>query len=133
MTAPFEPQPTPETAPYWDGAREGRLRIQFCEACARHYFYPRSHCRYCGSPDVRWVDASGGARLESYVINHRPMPGYEAVVALVQLDEGPRMMTNIVDVAPDPANLPLDLRLRVTFRPRGAMTLPCSAPEVRTP
>ncbi|MEU6778711.1 OB-fold domain-containing protein [Nonomuraea angiospora] len=115
----MKPQPTPETAPYWEGARQGELRVQRCGECGRHYFYPRPACRYCASRDVRWVTVSGRARLVSYVINQRPMPGMEGlspVIALVELDEGPRLMTNIVGVEPTPENLPLDLRLRVCFQ-----------------
>ena len=86
------------------------LRIQRCDACQRHFFYPRRFCRYCHSTDVRWTTVSGRARLDSYTINHRPVPGTETlspVIAIVQLEEGPRMLTNIVGVEPDPANLAL--------------------------
>ncbi|MEU7837498.1 MULTISPECIES: OB-fold domain-containing protein [unclassified Nonomuraea] len=115
----MKPQPTPETAPYWEGARQGELRVQRCGACDRHYFYPRPSCRYCFSQEVHWVTVSGRARLVSYVINQRPMKGLEGlspVIALVELDEGPRLMTNIVGVEPTPENLPLDLRLQVCFQ-----------------
>ncbi|MFD2354878.1 Zn-ribbon domain-containing OB-fold protein [Nonomuraea ferruginea] len=75
---------------------------------------------------------SGRARLVSYVINRRPMPGFESVspvIALVELGEGPRLMTNVVGVEPAPENLPLDLRLRVTFEERGGTVLPVFQPE----
>jgi uncharacterized OB-fold protein len=126
------PQPTPETAPYWEAARAGELRIQRCRACGRHYFYPRTACRYCASLDVEWVRVSGRARLVSYVINHRPLPGSELdppVIALVKLDEGPRLMTNIVGVESDPAKLLLDMRLVVTFEERAGVVLPVFRPE----
>ncbi|MFC5821586.1 Zn-ribbon domain-containing OB-fold protein [Nonomuraea harbinensis] len=132
MIEDFMPRPTPETAPYWEAAKAGELRIQKCGACGRHYFYPRPFCRYCASPDVAWVTVSGRARLVSYVINRRPMPGFESVspvIALVELDEGPRLMTNVVGVEPAPENLPLDLRLRVTFEERGGTVLPVFQPE----
>jgi hypothetical protein len=62
------------------------------------------------------------------VINYRPVPpadpGQPQVIALVELDEGPRMMTNIVGASPEPGNLPLDSRVRVTFEPRGDQVLP---------
>jgi uncharacterized OB-fold protein len=132
MTAPVVPKPTPETAPYWDAAREGVLRIQRCKSCGRHYFYPRSFCRYCTSVNVEWTDVSGRARLVSYIINHRPLPPFASVspvIALVELDEGPCMMTNIVGIEPSPENLPLDMRLKVAFEQRGDMTLPVFQPE----
>ncbi|MEU6371570.1 OB-fold domain-containing protein [Streptomyces sp. NPDC046909] len=125
------PQPTPETEPYWAGAREGVLRIQRCNSCRRHYFYPRSFCRYCASSDVEWTAVSGRARLVSYTINHRPLPPFASlppVIALVELDEGPRLMTNIIGVPPLPDHLPLDMPLEVAFEERGDMVLPVFRP-----
>lgn len=117
------PEPTPETAEFWSGASNGELRLPHCRACGRFYFYPRPFCRYCASDDVDWQVASGRGRLVSYVINYRPVPGLEGpdprVVALVELDEGPRMLTNIVGVAPDPDHLPLDAAVEVVFEPIG--------------
>ncbi|MGW6459771.1 Zn-ribbon domain-containing OB-fold protein [Streptomyces sp. NPDC055078] len=128
--------PTPDTQPYWDGARAGELRIQRCRGCGEHYFYPRPFCRYCASHDTEWTVASGRATLVSYVVNHRPAPGYEnisPVIALVRLDEGPRMLTNIVGTDAEtgdlPRHLPLGLRLRVRFDERGEHVLPVFAPE----
>jgi hypothetical protein len=128
----MNPKPTPETEPYWEAARAGELRVQRCLSCGRHYFYPRAACRYCASLDVEWVQVSGRASLVSYVINHRPLPGFESVspvIALVELDEGPRLMTNIVGVEPDPANLPLDMRLTVAFEERSGTVVPVFQPE----
>jgi hypothetical protein len=127
------PTSTPDTAPYWDAAAAHELHLQRCKSCSRHYFYPRAFCRYCSSRDVQWVRASGKARLVSYVINHRRLPGFEnvsPVIALVELAEGPRLMTNIVGVEPDPANLPLDMELVVDFEVRFEVTLPVFRPRV---
>lgn len=127
----LEPKATPDTEPFWAATAEGRLSIQCCRDCERFYFYPRAFCRYCTSRNVEWVDVSGRALLSSYVINHRPLPGTEGVspvIALVTLEEGPRMMTNIVGVEPTPENLPLDLPLQVRFESRGAMQVPVFAP-----
>src|SRR5580698_3445972 len=122
------PTPTPETAPFWAGTLAGELRIQKCTSCGRHYFYPRPFCRYCQSLDVEWRVVSGAGRLISYVINYRPVPpadpGKPQVIALVELDEVPRLMTNIVGVAPEPENLPLDGRVQVEFEPRGDQARP---------
>ena len=126
-----EPKPTPETEPFWAAAQEGRLSIQRCRSCTRHYFYPRAYCPNCGCADVEWTDVSGRARLESYVINHRPLPGAESlspIIALVVLEEGPRMMTTIVGVEPDPAKLALDQPLTVTFEDRGDVRVPVFTP-----
>ena len=121
-----QPTPTPETAPYWDAARAGELRIQRCRTCAKAYFYPRSFCPHCGSDDVEWFTTSGRATLTSYIISERAAPGFEApyIIAIVELEEGPRMMTNIVDVEPSPDKLALDMPLVVRFEDRGEISVP---------
>jgi uncharacterized OB-fold protein len=128
MTGGTVPVPTPETAPFWEGALAGELRIQRCNACGRHYFYPRPFCRFCSSRDVEWRRVSGTGRLVSYIINERPVPpaapDEPQIIALVELDEGPRMMTNIVGVEPVPENLPLDSRVRVEFEARDTQAIP---------
>jgi len=129
----MKPIPTPETLPYWNAAKQGRLEIQHCNDCGKFYFYPGIFCRHCLSDQVRWQQVSGKAKLISYVINHRPIPGNEGaspVIALVQLAEGPRMMTNIVGVAPQPENLALDMDLIVDFVQRDGVSLPVFQPEV---
>ncbi|MEV4800678.1 Zn-ribbon domain-containing OB-fold protein [Nonomuraea sp. NPDC049421] len=126
------PKPTPETQPFWDGTAVGELRIQRCTTCERHYFYPRPTCPRCGGDQVEWVRASGRATLYSYVINHRPAPGFEEeapyAIAVVELEEGVRMMTNIVGVPNVPENLPLDMELQVVFERRGEVTVPLFEP-----
>lgn len=135
MSAKPAPQPTPDTQPYWDGAAAEQLWIQHCTACSQHFFYPRMVCPHCGSPDVAWTRASGRATLHSYVINHVPAPGFEDEVpypiAVVQLEEGPRMMTTVIDVEPTPNALVLDMELEVAFRPRGELKLPVFRPVGR--
>ena len=111
------PVPTPETKHYWEGAKAGELRLQACNSCAETYFPPRAFCPKCGSRDVKVVKASGRGRLYSYIINHLPSPGYTPpfTVAIVELEEGPRLMTNLLGVEPDPAKIELDMALEVTF------------------
>jgi hypothetical protein len=81
---------------------------------------------------VEWFTASGEATLYSYVINHRPAPGFEEeapyTIAVVQLAEGPRMMTSLVGVPATPEALVLDMPLRVTFEQRGDVSLPVFTP-----
>jgi uncharacterized OB-fold protein len=138
MTASAKPvpKPTPDTQPFWDGTAAGELRIQRCLACMWHYFYPRPSCPHCGSGDVEWVTASGRATLYSYVINHRPAPGFEAdgpyAIAVVELEEGVRMMTNLVGTEITPEKLPLDLPLRVLFEQRGDVHVPLFTPAGAT-
>jgi uncharacterized protein len=126
------PEPTPETQPFWDGCARGELMLQRCRTCGKPYFYPRPICPACGSTDVEWFAASGQATLYSYVINHRPARGFEGdgpyAIAVVELAEGPRMMTNIVGVPNTPEDLVLDMALQVTFERRGEISLPVFAP-----
>ena len=113
------PKPTPETQDFWDGAQRGELRLQRCDACSATYFPPRPFCPKCSSRKVTSFAASGKGRLYSYNINHRPAPGFEAeapyAIAVVELDEGPRMMTNIVGLPQTPEALQLDMPVQVTF------------------
>ena len=108
------PRPTPETAEFWAGTRRGELRIQRCRACRKAYFYPRPICPHCNSTDVDWFTASGRGRLYSYVINHRAPPNFRDiapyVIAVVELEEGPRMMTNVVDCEFDALEIGMPLR-----------------------
>jgi uncharacterized OB-fold protein len=131
------PEPTPETQPFWDGCARGELLLQRCRDCGKPYFYPRPVCPACGSTDVEWFRASGRATLYSYVINHRPARGFEAeapyAIAVVELAEGPRMMTNIVGVPNTPEDLILDMELQVTFELRGDVTIPLFAPASGEP
>ncbi|MGH7012462.1 MAG: Zn-ribbon domain-containing OB-fold protein, partial [Caulobacteraceae bacterium] len=94
------PTPTPETQHFWEGCAQGELRLQRCRECQKPYFPPRPFCPSCGSREIEVFTASGNAKLYSYIINHRPRPdmGREPhSIAVVELAEGPRMMTNIVD------------------------------------
>lgn len=111
------PQPTPETRHFWEGTRAGELRLQRCDACRHVYFPPRPFCPRCASRAVSIVRASGRATLYSYVIHHRPVPGFEPpyAIAVVTLEEGPRMMTNIVECPQTPEALQLDMPVEVVF------------------
>ena len=126
------PQPTPETQHYWDGCKAGELRLQRCQACRETYFPPRPFCPACGSREVEVYAASGRATLYSYVINQRPRPDMGTLphsIAVVTLEEGPRLMTNIVGCPQTPEALQLDMKLEVAFEPLDeAITLPLFRP-----
>ncbi len=113
------PKPTPETLPFWEAAKRHTLLIQRCDDCATHYFYPRPLCPACLSRRVRWVEASGRGRLHTFVINHRPPRNFPVaapfVIGIVELEEGARMMSHIVDVEPDPAAIRCEMPLEVVF------------------
>jgi uncharacterized OB-fold protein len=124
------PRPDPETQPFWDAAREGRLDLQRCLSCDLLVWYPRRRCHRCGSGDLRWETVSGDATVHAFTVVHRsPDPSRPTpyVVALVDLVEGARLMTNIVDV--DPAAVRIGLAVRVRFRPLdGDIELPVFGP-----
>ena len=112
------PLPTPETQHFWDGCKAGELRLQRCTDCTHTYFPPRPFCPACSSRKVATYRASGKATLYSYIINHRPRPDFgdqPHSIAVVTLEEGPRMMTNIVECPQTPEALQLDMPLEVTF------------------
>lgn len=94
------PQPTDLTRPYWQAAARGELHLQQCQDCQRWQFYPRPFCLHCESEALQWRAASGLGRIYTYTVNHRaPNPFMKQrlpyVVAIVELDEGPRLMANI--------------------------------------
>lgn len=126
------PRPTPESAHFWEGCKAGELRLQRCGDCAETWFPPRPFCPHCGTREIEVYNASGRATLYSYIINHRPRPdmGTEPhSIAVVSLEEGPRMMTNIVDCPQTPEALQLDMPLQVTFaKQNDDITLPLFRP-----
>jgi uncharacterized OB-fold protein len=122
VAAPRPPKPRPapiadaDSAPYWEAALDGRLVVQRCEHCGTHQLYGRAHCRVCRGP-VAWVPASGRGTVYSYTVirqNHvrpfRDLVPY--VVALVDLEEGPRVMTNIVGCEPESVSVGMAVQAR---------------------
>ena len=126
------PKPTPETAHFYEGTVAGELRLQQCNQCQTVYFPPRPFCPNCGSRSVSVIVASGRGRLLSYVINHRPHPAFEGpyAIAIVGLEEGVTMMSNILQVDQTPEALILDMPLQVVFRAcRDGIVLPYFQPS----
>ena len=112
------PEPDAFTRPYWEAAARGLLLLRRCAACGRAHHYPREFCPSCWSEDVRWQEASGEAVLYTWSVVHtNDLPpfrdGLPYVAAVVDLAEGPRMMTTLVDC--DPRTLRIGMRLLVTF------------------
>ena len=98
------PSPTPLSEPYWQGCRDGVLRLQHCSGCGRYQFYPRNLCSHCSGRELVWRDASGRGRVATFTVVRRGVsPAYEApyIVALIDLAEGPRMMSWLVDTGPE--------------------------------
>lgn len=114
------PVPTTETAPYWHAAFAGRLVIQQCRACAKFQFYPRRFCTQCLSDQIGWFEASGRGRIYTYTVCRiAAHPAFEArvpyAVAMVELEEGPRMLAGLVDA--DLGRLSIGAAVRVCFEP----------------
>jgi uncharacterized OB-fold protein len=127
MSAKPVPIPTPESQTFWDKAKLHELWLPKCIDCGKFFFPPRPFSPFTGGA-VTWERASGRASLASFLIVHRPSPGYEAdapyIIALAELAEGPRMMTNLPGAPADPAALAIGAPLLVTFEARGEMMLP---------
>jgi uncharacterized OB-fold protein len=108
-----------DSRPYWEGLAQSELRIQRCDACSRHVFYPRSICPHCSSEKLSWITATGKGTIYSYTVAHQAFGPYADevpfVVAIVELAEGVRMMTRIVDTPPD--QIHIGAAVHVTFVP----------------
>jgi len=99
------PTVTPENEKYWTASAEGKLLLQRCDNCAVVIWYPRGLCPDCKSTDISWFEASGQGEIYTWTVSRRGDGPWKAVapyvIAYVQLDEGPRVMTNIVEADVD--------------------------------
>lgn len=113
----FAPPVTAETKPFWDATAESRLVLPRCTSCQTVIWYPRAFCPACHTEGVEWIDASGEGTVYSYTVTHKgdgPWRGVSPyVLAYVELDEGPRVLTNIVDC--DPATVTVGQRVSVRW------------------
>jgi len=130
--------PAPQTSelngPYWKALDEGRLTFQRCAACEHAWLPARSECPRCLAREPRWETASGRARLVSWVVYHHAYHDYYAArlpynVAVVELVEGPRLISNIVDARID---LRIDMPLRVVIQREAGTALARFTPDSRT-
>lgn len=96
------PTPSPETKAFWDATAEGRLLLPKCTSCGTVIWYPRGICPDCHSTEVEWFEAAGTGSVYTWTVTHRGEGPYREAapycIAYVELDEGPRILTNIVDV-----------------------------------
>jgi len=107
-----------DTRPFWEAARRHRFLIQHCLSCERYVFYPRALCPHCHSDRLEWWEASGEGTIYSFTVSRRPAgPAFEDdvpyVVAIVELEEGPRMMSNVV--VDDVGEVRIGEQVRVLF------------------
>ncbi len=116
-----EPARTLETAPFWDAIAQGRFVLPHCEECGEHFWYPRRFCPYCSSTSIAWPDVSGRGTVYSFTIIRKGQGPYKDVgpyvLAIVELEEGPRLMTNVA--ATDPETVHVGQAVRVVLDPAG--------------
>jgi uncharacterized protein len=138
MTAPLLPQhgdlphaePGPLSRPFWDACARGLLTFQRCGACGTAGFPPGELCRECLSDQLTWEESSGRGTLYSWTIVHRPVtPAFSTpyAPAIVDVEEGYRFLTNLIDIAPDDIRPHLPLHVRF-HEPSPGLHLPYFAP-----
>jgi len=131
---PARPTPIVDTitARFWKAASEGRLELPRCNACDRFHYYPRAICPPCGSEDLSWERLSGRGTVYSWTVSHRPAgagfkPFVPYVVALIDLEEGPRMLSNVR--TDDLDSMAIDMAVTVDFEALAdAIALPVFRP-----
>ncbi len=111
------PIPSPQTVEFWKASAEQKFMVPRCRACNRSHWYPRPFCPHCYSQDVALEKASGRGKVYSFTVLTRD----KSIVAYVKLDEGPIMLTSIVDT--DPEKIGIGSEVTVTFRPTEDGTL----------
>jgi uncharacterized protein len=128
-------KPVPETQPwsekFWEGAKQGKLLIQFCNDCNSFIFYPRKFCPECWSGNLDWKETSGKAKIYTYstaysMVEPKFMDELPYTIAYVDLDEGVRMMTRIVECKPE--EITFDLEVEVVFHEQNGFFLPFFRP-----
>ena len=131
-TRPLPSLEDPDSAPFWEATKNHELRYQVCNACNQVVFYPRAHCTHCLSDDLRWEVSKGEGTIYTLsVIKLSRHPFFAGKVpyalALIDLDEGPRLMSNITGVD-DPASLQVGQRVRVEWEDHETLALPLFRP-----
>lgn len=128
-------KPVPVTQPwsekFWEGTQQGKLLIQVCRDCQSKIFYPRKFCPECWSGNLYWVEASGKGKIYTFstaysMVEPKFMDELPYTIAYVDLDEGIRMMTRIVDCQPE--DIRFDMKVEVVFHDRGGYRLPYFRP-----
>ena len=123
--------PEPDTEPFWRATKDHELRYPVCTACGGVVFYPRRHCPHCGSLELRWETSKGEGTIYTFSVvrqNRHPAfaPLVPYVVAWIDLDEGVRLLSNVVGVAPEEVRV--GQRVRVTWEDHGEVSLPLFRP-----
>jgi uncharacterized protein len=119
------PVTNPETAPFWDAAKQGRLMIKRCRVCGEAHYFPRSICPFCFSDKTVWEQSSGEGTIYTFGVMRKSPTGPYAI-AYVTLKEGPSLQTNIVDCDLD--TLMIGQKVKVSFKPTEGAPLPFFTP-----
>jgi uncharacterized OB-fold protein len=120
LNRPLPSPITPEAQPYWDGLKENKLMLPKCDDCGKPFFYPRVLCPNCHSRNISWMQASGRGKLYSFQIAHRSLNRafkveLPCVMAMIELEEGPRVLSNLINIEPDPSVVKCDMPVEVVF------------------
>ena len=123
--------PEPDTQPFWDATKDHELRYQVCDDCGGIVFHPRRHFTHCGSIKLSWKTSRGEGTIYTYsIVRQSYHPAFREripyVLAWIDLDEGFRMLTNVV--VDDPENVKIGQRVRVEWRDYDSVSLPMFAP-----
>ena len=137
MTQRPQPRfPEPDTQPFWDATRENKLMYQVCNGCSGVIFYPRAHCPSCGGLENTWKESTGNGTVYTYsVVTQSRHPAFKDLgpyaVAYVDLDEGFRLMTNIVNVKDPIHDISCGMKVKVFWHKQGdgEISLPMFEPE----
>jgi len=118
------------SAPFWAGAEQRKLMLQFCTESEKYQFYPRPVSLYTGSRKLEWREATGKGRVYSFTVSYKAPPPFKIkdayVVATVELEEGVRILTNIVNC--DPATVKIDMPVRLSWVKAGEENYPVFEP-----
>ena len=124
------PRPSIQSQPFWDGCARGELLLQRCKGCHTVWHPPSPPCPSCLSTDYEWTPASGKGTVYTFSVIHHPFrpawaPFVPYVLAVIELAEGPKLLSNVIDIAPDEVRVGMDVE--VTFQP-----LTDTSPEIIT-
>jgi len=131
MPRPMPRLPEPDSEPFWRATKEHELKYQQCNDCNTVVFYPRQHCTNCGSADLTWKTSAGRGKVYTFSVIRQNRSSFfrdlvPYVLAYVDLDEGFRVMTNIVDIEPEKVRC--DMPVRVKWEDYEEVALPLFAP-----
>ncbi len=122
------PEIQPELTEFWDASSEGKLLLKQCDDCKEYHFYPRLLCPFCHSEKTSWTEAKGTGTIYTYSVMRRGVP---YAIGFVELDEGPRVLTNLVDCDLD--TIKINQPVKVVFKQSGdedhsGPFIPCFTP-----